>query len=54
MDLSGTSKVYRWKNALTQFANMITDINSDQLEILFDILADVDGGKAEGLELFNS
>ncbi len=51
MDLSGTSKVYRWKNALTQFANMITDINSDQLEILFDIL---DGGKAEGLELFNS
>jgi hypothetical protein len=54
MDLSGTSKVYRWKNALTQSVNTITDINSDQLEILFEIPADVDGGKAEGLELFNS
>lgn len=54
MDLSGTSKVYRWKNALTQSGNTITYVNSDQLEILFDIPVCLDGDKAEGLELFNS
>ncbi|WRH65419.1 MAG: DUF3616 domain-containing protein [Planktothrix sp. GU0601_MAG3] len=54
MDLSATSKVYLWKNALTQSGNTITYVNSDQLEVLFDIPVCLDGDKPEGLELFNS
>jgi hypothetical protein len=54
MDLFGTIKVYRWKNALTKSSNTITYSNSDQLQILFDIPVCLGADKAEGLALFNS
>lgn len=53
MDLEGTLRVFRLKEALNHGADSVSDQEAGDLETLFDLPFTVGGDKAEGLALFS-
>lgn len=53
MDLAGALRVYCWRDALHKLSETVCDLESNSLELLFELPYSSTGDKAEGMALFS-